>query len=68
MMIEKEDFREKSFWFGTRDYLPGKPLQADIYVDVAIVGRGFTGLSSAYHAKKAEPGLNVALLESQVIG
>ena len=64
----KEDFREKSFWLGTRDYVPGMPLQADINVDVAIVGGGFTGLSSAYHLKKAEPGLNVALLESQVIG
>ena len=66
--MEKDDFREKSFWLGTRDYIPGRPLQADIDVDVAIVGGGFTGLSSAYHLKKAEPGLNVALLESQVIG
>ncbi len=66
--MEKEDFREKSFWLGTRDYVPGGSLQADIDVDVAIIGGGFTGLSSAYHLKKAEPGLNVALLESQVIG
>lgn len=39
-----------------------------IIVDVAIVGGGFTGLSSAYHIKKAEPNLKVALLESEVIG
>jgi glycine/D-amino acid oxidase-like deaminating enzyme len=52
----------------TRDYLPGEPLQEDIDVDVAIVGGGFTGLSSAYHIKKAEPNLRVALLENQIIG
>jgi glycine/D-amino acid oxidase-like deaminating enzyme len=43
-------------------------LRGDIDVDVAIVGGGFTGLSSAYHIKKAEPNLKVALLESEVIG
>ncbi len=52
----------------TREYAPGDPLQGDIEVDVAIVGGGFTGLSSAYHIKKAEPNLKVALLESEVIG
>jgi glycine/D-amino acid oxidase-like deaminating enzyme len=52
----------------TRDYSPGDPLKEDIEVDVAIVGGGFTGLSSAYHIKKAEPNLRVALLESEVIG
>ena len=41
---------------------------ADIDVDVAIVGGGFTGLSTAYHLKKAEPGLRIAILESEVIG
>ena len=52
----------------TRDYTPGEPLQEDIDVDVAIVGGGFTGLSSAYHIKQAEPNLRVALLESEVVG
>jgi hypothetical protein len=27
--MEKEDSREKSFWLGTRDYIHGRPLQAD---------------------------------------
>jgi glycine/D-amino acid oxidase-like deaminating enzyme len=61
-------FQEKSYWMTTRDYIPGEPLQENIDVDVAVVGGGFTGLSSAYHIKKAEPTLRVALLESQVIG
>jgi len=63
-----DNFKEKSYWMTTREYVPGKPLQDDIDVDVAIVGGGFTGLSSAYHIKKAEPNLKVALLESAVIG
>ena len=62
------DFKEKSFWLSSTDYLPGDSLQNDLKVDVAIVGGGFTGLSTAYHLKRAEPDLNVALLESDVIG
>ena len=63
-----DEIKQKSYWMTTRDYTPNDPLQADIEVDVAIVGGGFTGLSAAYHIKKAEPNLKVALLESQVIG
>jgi glycine/D-amino acid oxidase-like deaminating enzyme len=61
-------FKEKSFWMTTRGYAPNDPLREHIKVDVAIVGGGFTGLSSAYHLKRAENGLRIALLESQVIG
>ena len=63
-----EEIKNKSYWMTTRDYTPHDSLQGDIDVDVAIIGGGFTGLSSAYHIKKAEPDLRVALLESQVIG
>jgi len=66
--MDKRDFKEKSYWLGTKDYTPNAPLSGDIDVDVAIVGGGFTGLSTAYHLKKADPSLSVALLESQVIG
>lgn len=66
--MKRDDFKDKSYWMTTREYTPGEPLQGDIDVDVAIVGGGFTGLSSAYHIKKAEPNLRVAILESQVIG
>jgi len=66
--MKKEDFKEKSYWMTTREYVPGASLQDDIEVDVAVVGGGFTGLSSAYHIKKAEPNLRVVLLESDVIG
>ncbi|UCF83067.1 MAG: FAD-dependent oxidoreductase [Desulfobacteraceae bacterium] len=66
--MKQEDFKEKSFWLTTKEYNPSHPLQSEIEVDVAIIGGGFTGLSSAYHLKRAESGMRVALLESQVIG
>lgn len=61
-------FQEKSYWMTTRDYTPNPPLKGFKEVDVAIVGGGFTGLSAAHFLKQASPGLDVALLESQVIG
>jgi glycine/D-amino acid oxidase-like deaminating enzyme len=63
-----ETFRDKSFWLTTRDYGPNAPLEGFHEVDVAVVGGGFTGLSAAHFLKQEEPGLKVALLESQVIG
>jgi glycine/D-amino acid oxidase-like deaminating enzyme len=61
-------FRDKSFWMSTRGYEPTAHLTEDTEVDVAIVGGGFTGLSTAYHLKKTEPNMRIALLESEVIG
>lgn len=42
------------------------PLDADTAVDVAIVGGGFTGLSTALHC--AEKGLSAHVLEAEKIG
>ena len=60
-------FREKSFWLDG-EYSPNKPLDTNIEADVAIIGGGFTGLSSAYFLKKEDPNLNIVLLEKDVIG
>ncbi|MEM6913383.1 MAG: FAD-dependent oxidoreductase, partial [Pseudomonadota bacterium] len=43
-----------------------KPLDGDVTVDVAIVGGGFTGLSTALHC--AEKGLSAHVLEANQIG
>jgi glycine/D-amino acid oxidase-like deaminating enzyme len=61
------DFREKSYWLGTAPYEPSPALAGDIAVDVAVVGGGFTGLSTALHLREAED-LDVAVLESEVVG
>src|SRR5256885_13062803 len=45
---------------------PAPPLDADKNVSVAIVGGGFTGLSTALHL--AEQGVDVTVLEAQQPG
>ena len=62
------DFQTKSYWLTTREYSPNGPLNENLDVDVAIVGGGFSGLSTAYHLKKADPNIRVALFESEVLG
>lgn len=61
-------FTDKSFWLSSRPYSPGPSLDGDIDVDVAIIGGGFTGLSTAWFLKQAEPSLRIALVEAEVIG
>jgi len=63
-------YRALSLWW---DGLPGRlgarpSLGADIDVDVAIVGAGLTGLWTARSLLAADPGMRVALLESEVAG
>ena len=66
--MEKEDFKEKSYWLTTREYTPNVSLKEEIDTDVAIIGGGFTGQTTAYFLKQAEPGTKVTILEGQVIG
>ncbi len=59
-----------SFWYadigGVPDYRPALP--GDREVDVCIVGAGFTGLWTAYYLKKADPGVDVAIVEKEFAG
>ena len=50
------------------DLAPRPPLDGDAEVDVAIVGAGFTGLWTAYHLLRDDPGLRVLVVERQVAG
>ncbi|MFN3335779.1 MAG: NAD(P)/FAD-dependent oxidoreductase, partial [Caldilinea sp.] len=62
-------YADVSFWLATAPaYQPSAPLQGTVEVDVAIVGGGFTGLSTAYHLLRADPGLKVAVLEREIVG
>jgi len=63
-----EDFREKSYWLRGGGYEESPSLRGDLKTDVAVVGGGFTGLATAYFLKKEQPGLDVAILEGEVIG
>ena len=63
------DYSQKSYWLNTYGpYTPNAAVQGDITVDVAIIGGGFTGLSTAYFLRKTEPALKVAVLEGEVVG
>lgn len=57
----------KSYYAATADLGPERPaLDGDISVDVAVIGAGYTGLSTALHA--AEKGLDVAVVEAHRVG
>jgi gamma-glutamylputrescine oxidase len=63
--VEVDERREPSFW--TKDapaVAPSPQLTADLAVDVAIVGSGFTGLACGYYLKRHAPDLRVAILEA----
>lgn len=55
-----------SFWMATSPQANYPKLQADLAIDVAIVGGGIAGLTCAYLLKKE--GLSVAVFEEKVIG
>ncbi len=64
-----KDYSDKSFWLATYGaYTPSPALQEELKVDVAIIGGGFTGLSTAYNLRKDDQGLSVAVLEAEVVG
>lgn len=55
-----------SFWHQTVEINPGRPLGEHIACDVAIVGGGFSGLTTALYLKKYRPELEVVVLERAV--
>ncbi|WP_353475786.1 FAD-binding oxidoreductase (plasmid) [Salipiger sp. H15] len=61
------DFPRSNLWHASAaESVSAPPLGADIDVDLAIIGGGFTGCSAALEA--ARLGATVALLEAQEIG
>jgi glycine/D-amino acid oxidase-like deaminating enzyme/nitrite reductase/ring-hydroxylating ferredoxin subunit len=55
-----------TYWTETADRFMGASLNRNLKVDVAIVGAGITGLTTALHL--ARQGKSVAILESRHIG
>jgi glycine/D-amino acid oxidase-like deaminating enzyme len=47
---------------------PRPPLPGPASVDVAIVGAGYTGLWTAYYLKRAQPSLEIVVLEREHAG
>ena len=50
------------------EYRPEPALAGDLAVDVAVIGGGFTGLSTAIALKRREPALDVAVVEAKTVG
>ena len=60
---------DKSYWLENYGpYSPSPPLEGDLDVDVAIIGAGYTGLSTAINLRKDQPSLKVVVLEAEVVG
>ncbi len=66
IFTEKLEIDEnRSVWAAsTPDYQPGPPLIGDTTADLAIIGGGFTGTSTAYHFSRRYPEKRVVLLEA----
>ena len=62
--------RPPSFWLDdvVEALVPRAPLEGEQGVDVAIVGAGFTGLWTAYYLAAQDPGLRIAIVESEFAG
>ncbi|MCO5314699.1 MAG: FAD-binding oxidoreductase [Solirubrobacterales bacterium] len=48
--------------------VPREPLPGPVEVDVAIVGAGYTGLWTGWYLKRAEPSLEIAVIEAAFAG
>lgn len=68
-ITELSRYEESSFWaraYGA--YTPNEPLRGDINVDVAVIGGGITGLTTAREFRRDNPGTTVAVLEGTIVG
>jgi gamma-glutamylputrescine oxidase len=68
--IQRDDL---GFWVDSPDPLPCPPLRPGpgsrrARAQVAVVGAGFAGLSTAYELVRRSPGLDVVVVESTVAG
>jgi glycine/D-amino acid oxidase-like deaminating enzyme len=67
-------YRDVSYWLddlvteGDDDLVPRPPLDGDQRADVVIVGAGLTGLWTAYYLLRAQPALDVVLVEREIAG
>ena len=58
-----------SFWYSQEGHpVRRAPLDGSVETDVCVVGAGFTGLWTAYYLKKADPALEVTVLEREFAG
>jgi len=70
--MNADEVRRISHWYSDIERagpLPSRPtLDGDRTADVCIVGGGYTGLWTAYELKRAQPELDVVVLEAKIVG
>ena len=62
-----DDYGSDIFWLQTAPDTAEPALNESITADVAIVGGGFTGLWTAYELKRAEPNLDIVIIEANEV-
>jgi len=68
-MVTDQPDPNRSVWVAeSAPPMPAAPLAGRLVTDVAIIGGGFTGVSTAWHLRRQNPGLGIALLEAGVLG
>lgn len=60
--------RHTVYWRDTEPVEPGPPLAGALRCDVAVIGAGYTGMWTAYYLKKADPSLDVQIVEADYAG
>src|SRR3546814_9153260 len=58
--------QHRSVWLATADHPTFEPLRTDLDVDVAVVGGGITGLTTALFLQRG--GARVAVIEADRVG
>lgn len=69
-MTQPNHIGDVSFWYAEVGLPQTRrpPISADTQADVAIIGAGYTGLWTAYHLKRAQPDLNVLVIDKHFAG
>jgi glycine/D-amino acid oxidase-like deaminating enzyme len=57
-----------SYWEKNYNIIENESINSDLKVDFAIIGGGYTGLSTAYHLADMNPNLKIVLFEAGRIG
>jgi len=64
----ESELATRSYWLGLDSYEPDAPFEGEMRADIVIVGGGFSGLWTAYHLLKEDPGMTVVVLEWGAVG
>ena len=64
----ESELATRSYWLGLDSYEPDAPFEGEMRADIVIVGGGFSGLWTAYHLLKEDPGMTVVVLEGSAVG